>query len=572
MAVRAYNSPGVSVTETISPSLAPLLANPSTICIVGAASGEQSATERLILSGVTEYTLRNTGIDTGSVVVKLASTNEVLDNANWDLTAGTDPDATVTGDEPFTISRVPSPSVAPVVANTGTGALNGVYVYAVSYVNPDGTTGIGPASSPTTFNGTQGADLTGIPVDASSGNNTSARNVYRAKVVGGITGPFHLVATIGNNSATTLDDEATIDAVADAAATPVTGIADGDTVIVSYDYTDQNYYQPTIFDDYDDIVDKYGEPFDSDGNIDSKLSFAARLAFQNGASEIVALAALSDSDSDLEDSFSKLEDDSSIRIIAVASASPAVHAALAAHVANMNSIGLYRQAVVGRDGSSVAIPAATLRAAAEAYNNEAVIYVSPANFVLQNPITGRDTNVGGHWASAGVAGMFAARDVQVPLTRKTLAGFSGLGDRRTSIEQALDSAAGLFVILDKGGVLQVRHQVTTAVQNINTAEASVVRAKYDMAHRLRDALDGSIVGQVLPETDAPLAVQSVVSGILEQMVLEGAISSYGNVKARLLDTDATTIEARFEYRPAFPINNVIVRFTINSSSGDFTIV
>jgi hypothetical protein len=239
----------------------------------------------------------------------------------------------------------------------------------------------------------------------------------------------------------------------------------------------------------------------------------------------------------------------------------------------MNSLGLYRQGIIGRDGSSVAIPAATLRSAAQAYNNEAIIYVSPASFILQNPITGRDTNVGGQWAAAGIAGMFAARDVQVPLTRKVLAGFSGIADRRTSIEQALDSSAGLFVLIDKSqsGVIQVRHQVTTAVQNINTAEASVVRAKYDMAHRLRDALDGSIVGQVMSETNAPLAVQSVTAGVLEQLVVEGAINGYTNVKARLLDTDATTIEVRFEYRPAFPINNIIVRFTINSTSGDFAI-
>ena len=49
MAVKAYSSPGVTVTETVNPSLAPLLANPSIVAIVGAARGFQSASERLVL-------------------------------------------------------------------------------------------------------------------------------------------------------------------------------------------------------------------------------------------------------------------------------------------------------------------------------------------------------------------------------------------------------------------------------------------------------------------------------------------------------------------------------------------
>jgi hypothetical protein len=570
MAIRAYSSPGVSVIETINPALAPLVALPNIICIVGAASGSQLASERLILSGTTAVTLRYTGVQTGTVVVTSGATNEVLNHGNWALVAGADPDATITGDEPYTIARVASPAAAPVVANSGTGTLNGTYKYAVSFVNANGETGVGPASAGTTFNGSQGANLTSIPLGVTG---TTARNIYRAKVTGGITGTFRLVGTIGDNTTTILSNENTSDVTADAAAAPKTGIADGDTVVVSYSYVNQYYYQPTYMSDYDDIVDKYGAPFDASGNIVSPLSFAARLAFQNGASEIVTLAALSGSDNDLSAAFAKLEEDPNIRMITVASGSSTVHAALVAHVTNMNTQGFYRQAIVGRDGSATVIQAQTLRDAAVSFNNEAIIFVSPANFIMQHPTqSARTINVGGQYAAAAIAGMFAARDLQVPLTRKTVAGFQALGDRRTTSEQAIDSRSGLFVILDNGGVLQVRHQVTTAVTNVNTAEASVVRAKYEMAHRLRQILDGSIVGQIIPDVDVPLRVGSVVQSILEGMLTEGLINGYGNVKARLLDTDATTVEVRYEYRPAFPINNVVVRFTINTTTGDLTVV
>jgi hypothetical protein len=563
----AYSSPGVSVAETINPSLAPLLANPSVICIVGAASGSQTASERLILSGTSAVALRYTGIATGSLVVRLGSTGEVLNPGNYAVVAGTDPDSTVTGDEPYTIARVASPASAPVAANTGTGTLTGTYRYAYSYVNALGETGLSPASGDVVLT-TQGANLTGITVGATG---TTARNIYRAKVTGGVASAYTLVATIANNTVTTLSNETTSDATAALAASPKTGIADGDTVVVTYTYTDNHYYDPTYLSDYDDVVDKYGAPFDSTGNIVSPLSFAARLAFQNGASEMVLLAATAATDQALSDAFAKLEGDRAIRLITVVSGSAAVHSALAAHLTNMGTQGYYRQGIVGRDGSVVAIPAGTLRSAASSYNNEALIHVSPASFIMQNPVTGRNMFVGGQYAASAVAGMFAARDIQVPLTRKSIAGFTGVGDRRTGTERALDSQAGLFVIFDNGGVLQVRHQVTTAVNNISTAEASVVRAKYDMAHRIRSTLDGSVIGQVIPEADAPGVVSGIVSGVLEEMVTEGAINGYGQVNARFLTTDATTIEVRYEYRPAFPINNIVVRFTINTTSGDLTV-
>src|SRR6476469_7229753 len=135
MAIRAYNSPGVTVTETINPALAPLIANPSLICLVGPASGQQTATERIYLTGTTPVQLRYTGINTGSLVVTDNVTGAVINPGNYTVTQGTDPDLTVTGDEPYTIVRVPGPtgSGATPIAVAGTGTLTGSYVYAYSF-------------------------------------------------------------------------------------------------------------------------------------------------------------------------------------------------------------------------------------------------------------------------------------------------------------------------------------------------------------------------------------------------------------------------------------------------------
>lgn len=566
MAARAYNSPGVIVTETTSPSVSPTLATPSLLAIVGEARGYQTATESFVLSGTTAQSLLYTGVSAGTAIVKLTSTGETLNPGNYKITAGTDPDATVTGDEPYTIARVASPATAPTVAAAGTG-LAGTYTWAVSFVNAGGETGIGPGSTPLVL-ANQAGNLSAIPLGPTG---TTARNVYRMKTAGaGTLNVWFRVAVIADNTTTVLNPESTADGIAEAAAQPVTGLASGDTVAVTYNYTDQDYYEPTIFDDFDDITDKYGAPFDGDGLVSSKLSFAARLAFINGATEVVCVATSGSSASDYEEALLELQDERDVRMVVATDGSSLVNSAVASHVQAANNAGAYRIAVIGRDGSTSAVTAATLRSAAGGFNSEAVRLVSPAKFTTTNSVTGKPLVLGGQWMAAAIGGMYAARDVQVPLTRKTTAGFNTVADKRTLLEQASDSNAGLLVIEDKGGVLRVRHDITTAVGAVNTRESNVVRAKFEMAHRIKDTLDSGVIGQIVPNNEAPLFVRSSVGSVLSQLVSEECIAGYSDLKARALN-DPTVIEVKFAYVPIYPINNVEVRFTINTNTGDFTI-
>ena len=564
MAIRAYNSPGVQVTEQVSASLAPLLADPQIVALVGPAAaaggsgGPQSATERIFLSASTPVALKNTGVNASSLVVSNNISGAVVNPGNYVLTT-TSGSSSITGDEVTSIARVSPPATAPTLATGAGGTLAAAtYVYEISYTNAGGETAPGPVSSVITLSVPGSVTLSNIPIGPTG---TTARNVYRAVQTAGVNGTFTLQATVPDNTTTTLANEGST-----ATNTlPKLGIADGETVLVAYNYTDNFFFSPTFFSDFDDIRDKYGPSFDATGAVASPLTLAARFAFMNGASEIVCVAAATSSDTDVSAAIQKLENDDTITMISVVSGSASVHAALAAHLTAMATIGKYRMGVVGQDGSVNTITATTLRNS-QAYNNEALMMVSPAAFTYQNPITGRPNILGGQYAAAAILGMFAARDVHIPLTRKTVSGFSDVYDTRSATESALDSSAGLLVIESRSGTLRVRHGVTTAATNVNTREASVVRAKYDMARRLRFALDG-VVGLVAPATEAPLIVQSQVVGVLDQLAVEGIISGYQDVKARLLSSDLTTVEVRYNYTPAYPINNISIVFTINTQTG-----
>jgi len=564
VALKAYNSPGVIVTETTSPSVSPALASPQLLAIVGEATGYQTATERLSLTN-TAQTLAHTGFVAGTMVIKDGLTGVTINAGNYTITAGTDPDTTVAGDEPTTLARFASPTGAISVASTAGSGTAGTYEWGVTFVNANGETSVGANSAATVMGASWGANLTNIPIGPTG---TTARNVYRRQTNGANT--WVVVGTIANNTATNLTDNGTGSSAAPSSISTL--VTDGMNVLVTYNYKDQFYNQPTTFDDFDDVQDKYGAAYDGSGNIASKLTFAARLAFINGATEVVCVATNGSATSDYENAFLRLLDEENLGIITVANGTAAVVSALASHLVTANARGYYRIGVAGRDGSSTNISADTLRSSASSLNSEAIRLVSPARFIASNITTGQPLYLGGQYAAAAVAGMYAARDVQMPLTRKTISGFDAVGDRRTLLEQLSDSNAGLLVIEDKGGsgILRVRHDITTAVGAVSTRESSVVRAKYEMANRIRNTLDDGVIGAVIPRNEAPLFVQGAVASVLGQLLTEEVIAGWSDLKARSL-SDPTTIEVKFGYNPVYPINNVEVRFTINTNTGDFTL-
>ena len=573
---RAYTTPGVSVIETANPTLVTGVGVISRVALVGLGQGFEQATERVVLSGVTAALLLHTGLDltnalaaeaTRSPLVKLTSTGETLNPGTYLIKVGTDPNTSVTGDEPYTIERIAHPTTAPTATPSGTG-LTGVYDYAIAFINARGETGIGPASNQVTLTN-QGVNLTNIPLaPAQTGVTAQTRAVYRRKVSGtGADNLYHLVAVIPDNTTTTYSDTAADNFNA---AQPFTGIASGATVSVTYKFTDNMYFEPELFDDIDDVQDKFGPAFDADGNISSKLSFAARLAFANGVSELILQAVVTDNSAGYSTAFDKLKSDATVAFVVPITGDSGVHSSLVSgHITPMNAEGQYRMAIVGRDGSVTTVPAATLRSAALSFSNEAVTLISPSAFGYINPETSREMILGGQYAAAVVAGMYGGRDPQVPLTRKTVGSFSSVKDLRSESEKQQDSSSGLLVIEDKGGVLRVRHGVTTKPGNPNTQEGSVVRAKYELARRIHNTLDQNVIGLVAPLDEVPNIIKSTVAGVLQNATSEGLISGWGDVKARTLSGDPTTVEVRFEYTPAYPVNRVEVRFRLNTESGVF---
>lgn len=648
----AYTKPGVTVSEIVSPSFAPLLLDPTSICIVGPSQGYQSTTEVFVLSDNHEVQLQKLGIDASTIVVRDAS-----DVTSTPFVAGSSEDYTID------TSQIATTGITSISRSMQTTIADGetVVVYFENSASPsqaDGktdfltlnlTTPVGPSDRAA---GTQAASIkvskagkapnsdyslanVGAPGTTIVWNNSASvlgkfQTVYLDYTVGAtnytdVAVQLNNLTTVplpDNTTAITVKTQAAADTTVTAALYTKGSTTDADYIIggsgasttiarsagtttigsandklavrVTYNATPADYWLPTrCFTQYD-VESKYGPAWDSSGNILNPISFAASMAFANGANSVVLQALFAagtpntnptGSLTDWENTFANLYNIEDINVVVpVISAgdlaiSPSDALSLQIEVALQNFISYMannqNQLVMGICGedatSGVLASPTTLQAHAQSIgaNNyaENMILVSPGSFQITNPVTGLPFNIGGQYAAAAVAGMLARYTVQTPLTRKQVNAITGVNVARTEVQKDQDAGAGCLVIDAKRGRIQVRDAITTSQVSISSRTLNVVRAKHFMMENIRTALEDQVVGQIVLDDQANFRVQLIITAELDLLVSDGTIVSYDAIQCAPDPNDPTALTVRFSYLPAYPLNRVSISFSIDQSSG-----
>lgn len=480
------------------------------------------------------------------------------------------------------VQEFTDPSITPLLATPVT----------VCLVGP--STGILTKTDVVKLTGTTATTLPGIPTDA-----TMAADAI-LKVIDAVTPSIAPEGYI-------LDTDFEFDETAHTITRDSGGdIPNGNTVYVTYEYTPADYFLPIRMDNMADIENRFGTAYDSTGtSVNSPLTFAAALAFENGASDVVLQPLYHDNSGTREQptnnqiatasvwatNYVGLRDIVDINVLVPISGQNAdindatqlaILQAAQDHTKFMRDNSQYVMLINGEDSTTSTSlgQAATLRAHATTlaarYGGsmaQQTVLVSPGRYSRFTP-SGAATllSVGGQYMAAAIAGMIAARPVSASLTRKAVSGFSAVGEVRSKAEKNLDAAAGLLVTEDKGGLVRIRHAVTTDVTRTTQREISIVRAKHRVIESLQDTIETQIIGEVIADGEAPFVVRSAVIGVLEELRLAQDIVDYSDVQARTKSLDPTEIEVRFSYRPAFPVNYVTIGFTLDLTAPDSTVI
>lgn len=355
-------------------------------------------------------------------------------------------------------------------------------------------------------------------------------------------------------------------------------------VYVSYRYTDSDFYQPYYSTDWDEIQTRYGAAIDTAGAIGSPLSLAAKIVMEQGAREIILVPTKGStpsvvSASQLNTAMALLAAREDVGIVVSlpvgitgTDGSPGetttVCTDLRLHVTNASADGNYRIGIIGLAKSAVR----SHDAVAAAVANRRVMLAFPNVMNWYNGATNLVMELDGYYLAAAYAGRLAALPAQTPLTRKALATFSSIPARiANSMTMAFKnnlSSSGVAVTEQLAdGRLSVRHGVTTDMTNVLTREVSITRAKDTLLRLVDQGLERSgAVGE--PFTlDSPVQIRSIVEGVLQQALSVGIIVNYSNLNVRSNTSDPTTLDVKFAYNPAYPLNKINVSFSINTQTG-----
>lgn len=344
-------------------------------------------------------------------------------------------------------------------------------------------------------------------------------------------------------------------------------------VQVSYEYTDAAYYNVATFYDFDDLRDHYGPAFDANGNITSELTLGANFAFQNGAQIVIAVSTTGPTNQNYIDALAKLENEPSVAIVTTTSGDSGVLTEVNTHVTNQSNNRHERRAVLGLDGTVSTLSTSTKQALAKSFFNNRVALVSPGIVKFYNSEFNKYQELGGQYLAIAVAGLATSFNPAQPLTRKTIFGFSGLKELISEQQKNTETQAGLMVVEQFSiapSNLRIRHGVTTSTASLFKKEWNISGQEDALSFQVRAYLDSNnLIGGIIDDLTL-INVKAATASALENLVLSGTIIDYNDLKVRQLVSSPDVIEVRFAWKPSLPLNYIVVRFSINVSTGTDT--
>jgi len=338
----------------------------------------------------------------------------------------------------------------------------------------------------------------------------------------------------------------------------------GETYYVSYQYAKVAAdYNAQVFTRMSDVEAEYGAP-----TYANTLSLGAKICFENGAKQLILVQVEADNSAGFTAAIDKLKYQISsldATIIVPLSTSATVHTYLKTHVQYMSS-STQRKERYGLIAMAVGSTDSAVKSKAEAldYNRMILPYDEPKREVINDDGTYTERTLDSGFISCALAGMMTAFPVQEPMTRKNVNGFSDLNKSPNWLETEKDSLASSSVtVFDiKSGIIDVRHGITTDASSADNQEISVMLIRDYCIQNVRKVLDRIYIATPMtPRTEKNIVIttQATLTKIFE----EGAITAFGDITATQNTTTPTQIDVSFSIKPAYPINTIIVTFTIN---------
>lgn len=350
------------------------------------------------------------------------------------------------------------------------------------------------------------------------------------------------------------------------------------------------------FYDYNSVTATFGNPWNftaSGVTVNSPVSLAAYLAFQNGAQNVTCCNITTSgggvpTEQDYLNAiiltsgnsvYTNPDIDVIVPLTTVTSTGQLLKF-LPNYLSSQAQNGIFQRSFVGIDTTvtSGTTLTAAMKGLTSAANSSRVTIAAPAALTINpglNSTTGYSNGtvtVGGYYLAAALAGVFAGQpDVYIPITHKTVNGFAGIPNQVSpSDSQTIQAFGGTIVRQRNDGSIYVRHGLTTNTSNWMTQELSISAIGDRLSQNIQSSIDSSeIIGSALTQSTLS-SLQSIVLATLTKAVNTNLIQSYQNLSYTYSNNSPTTINVSFQYSPTFPLNYVQVVMSVNAQTGTIT--
>jgi hypothetical protein len=374
-------------------------------------------------------------------------------------------------------------------------------------------------------------------------------------------------------------------------------VTDGQQVTITYSYADASYYAPQVLTSSQAVINAYGPALTSSvpstpnaSQVANPLSFAAQIAFTNGANQIITVAcnpANGSLEEQLAACYAQIATTAAATIVvpvfpddltAPSGTASAYALALATDLntacVNASSSGFPRIGLFGlpRNYSETTEPVPSFTSS---LSSRWITVAYPEIVQVFNTMTQQTFNAAGCYLAVALGATLSSLPVDQGLTRQVLNGFQGLTatevqNMTPTFMNTLAASGACIVTQSANGTLFCRHGITTDTSALNYSEISLVRQAQALFTSVQSGMENSgLIGQPITATMAA-TVQGALLSILEQAVSSSIIVSYTNVAVSqevYPGGNPSIMQCSFSYQPAVPLNYIEVTFSIDLTSG-----